>query len=111
MIRKIFGFLKKPIDVVAPPKIFFTKDNIIYKKYEIGDYTYGQPKILEWGEGAKLRIGKFCSIAEDVTIFLGGNHRTDWITTYPFPVLPDYFPESQIIVGHPSTKGDVNIEN
>jgi acetyltransferase-like isoleucine patch superfamily enzyme len=36
------------------------------------------------GVGTELSIGKFCSIAKDLTIFLDGNHRTDWITTYPF---------------------------
>jgi hypothetical protein len=33
---------------------------------------------------AKLVVGKFCSIASGVTIYLGGNHRHDWVTTYPF---------------------------
>ncbi len=36
------------------------------------------------GQGTNLVIGKFCSIAANITIFLGGNHRTDWVTTYPF---------------------------
>ena len=36
------------------------------------------------GIGTDLVIGKFCSVASNVTIFLGGNHRTDWVTTYPF---------------------------
>ena len=45
----------------------------------IGKYTYGhnQLQIRQWGEGAKLYIGNFCSIASGVTIYLGGNHRTD----------------------------------
>ena len=77
---------------------------------EIGDYTYGNPSILHWGEGAKLKIGKFCSIANDVQIFLGGNHRIDWITTYPFSVLNSW-PEAKDIKGHPCTKGDVWIGN
>ncbi len=29
-------------------------------------------------EGTKLIIGKFCSIASNVTIMLGGEHRVDW---------------------------------
>ena len=65
-------------------------------------------RVLSWGEGAKLRVGKFCSIADGVTILLGGNHRTDWITTYPFNVL---WPEAKEIHGHPMTHGDVIIEN
>ncbi|MCL5783751.1 MAG: CatB-related O-acetyltransferase [Patescibacteria group bacterium] len=88
----------------------YTKD-LIPEKYRsnIGDYTYGNPQILEWGEGARLKIGKFCSIADQVVIFLGGNHRVDWVTTYPFNVLD--WPEAKGISGHPATKGNVVIGN
>ena len=54
---------------------------------EIGDYTYGIPKLLSYEDGVKVRIGKFCSIADNVTVMLGGDHRIDWITTYPFNAL------------------------
>ena len=67
---------------------FYTTD-LVDSKYNIGKYTYGNPNILDWDDGTKLNIGKFCSIADNVTIILGGNHRTDWITTYPFPAIPD----------------------
>jgi len=94
---------------------FYTKDKL--KNWvgsgilEVGDYTYGSPKILHWGEEAKIKIGKFCSIADEVVIFLGGNHRIDWITTYPFSALSIEWPEASNIVGHPVTKGDVIIGN
>lgn len=79
-------------------------------KVEIGDFTYGFPIVRSWGEDAKLRIGKFCSIGEHVQIYLGGNHRTDWLTTYPFNVLlKDQYPG---IDGEcAATKGDVIIGN
>jgi len=55
-----------------------------------------------------LRIGSFCSLARKVTIFLGGDHRIDWVTTYPFM----HFRESaRHVEGHPRTKGDVVIGN
>lgn len=79
----------------------------------VGDYTYGFENIAirQWGEGASLEIGKFCSIAADVTVFLGGNHRTDWITTFPF----GHVFQSELgefgIEGHPSTRGNVEIGN
>lgn len=77
---------------------------------EIGDFTYGFPIVRSWGEGARLRIGKFCSIGEHVQIYLGGNHHTDWLTTYPFNVLlKDQFPG---IDGEcAATKGNVTIGN
>ena len=74
----------------------------------VGDYTYGCPKVMAWDEGAHLHIGKFCSVAENVTIMLGGEHRSDWNTTYPFNTLLESFSN---IKGHPSTKGDIIIGN
>jgi len=41
-----------------------------------------------------------------VKIFLGGNHRTDWITTYPFSAL---WESAKHIEGHPASRGDVII--
>ncbi|MEK8130363.1 CatB-related O-acetyltransferase [Paenibacillus filicis] len=77
-------------------------------KTSIGEFTYGTPEVRSWGEYSHLTIGKFCSIADKVTIFLGGEHRTDWVTTYPFNVL---IPEFAFIQGHPRTKGNVTIGN
>lgn len=94
---------------------FYTKDllkNEVNKGVaSIGEHTYGKPKIFHWGEEAKIKIGKFCSIADEVVIFLGGNHRTDWVTTYPFPALANDWPEAGGIKGHPATKGNVIIGN
>ena len=76
---------------------------------EIGDFTYSfNLNVLSWNEGTKLKIGKFCSISDDVTIFLGGEHRSDWITTYPFNALLESY---NYIKGHPKSKGDVVIGN
>ena len=85
----------------------YTKD--IYKKYPIGEYTYGNPAIIDhWG--GNLRIGKFCSIADSgVVIMLGGNHRSDWITTYPFTKI--FYQEFKHINGYPEKNGDTIIEN
>ena len=80
-------------------------------KVEIGDFTYGFPIVRSWGEeNVRLKVGKFCSIGERVQIYLGGNHHTDWLTTYPFNVLlKDMYPG---IDGEcAATKGDVIIGN
>jgi acetyltransferase-like isoleucine patch superfamily enzyme len=79
---------------------------------QVGKYTYGHQNITaSWPNMATLKIGKFCSIAIRCTIFLGGNHRVDRITTYPFgTIYTDIFPEFDGS-GHPSTKGDVIIGN
>lgn len=70
---------------------------------EVGDFTYGQPIIHRWEETTKLKIGKFCSIGGNVQILLGGEHHTEWITTYPFDVFMDG--------GIAKSKGDVIIGN
>ena len=48
--------------------------------FPVGRGTYGEPTV-QFPNAANLRIGSFCSIADNVNIFLGGNHRMDWITT------------------------------
>jgi virginiamycin A acetyltransferase len=97
-------------------KPFITRSNII-----VGDFTYyDDPKGPEHFEdnvlyhfdfiGDKLIIGKFCSIAAEVRFIMnGGNHPTDWLTTFPFPIfgngwetaLPERWP----------TKGDTIVGN
>ena len=96
-------------------KDFYTKDFIQKKNItnvvEVGDYTYGKPNILFWDNKTRLAIGKFCSIARNVTFILGGNHRMDWITTYPFSALSDDWIAAKGFQGHPSTNGNINIGN
>ena len=88
-------------------KKFYTKD-ILGGRWKIGDHTYGNPRVLSFGERASLTIGKYCSISRNVTIFLGSEHRKDWVSTFPFPFL---WEGAESIPGHPSTKGDVIVGN
>ncbi|MEX2393019.1 MAG: CatB-related O-acetyltransferase [Actinomycetota bacterium] len=77
---------------------------------EIGRHSYGIPRIVSHvGDKGEVRIGAFCSIADDVEIFLGGNHRADWISTFPF--RSRFGLEGAYADGHPSSKGVVNIGN
>jgi len=79
----------------------------------IGRFTYGFERLIvrQWEEGAPLNIGSFCSIAGNVQIFLGGNHRTDWITTFPFGHIFQDDLGGVDIKGHPATNGAVQIGN
>ena len=95
--QKLYGYF-------AP---FFLTDDKRYKGYQIGEGTYGKPAVISWGgQGSYLKIGKYCSIAPDVVIMLGGEHRWNWISTYPFNKV---FKEAAHLKGHPHTKGDVVI--
>lgn len=79
-----------------------------YPDYAIGYGSYGLPQVHDWKEGSTLRIGAFCSIAEGVNIFLGGHHRADWVTTFPFPAM---LKSAQHIADYNGTRGDVVIGN
>jgi len=83
------------------------------RKMSVGEFTYGhnEIKIYEWGEGAQLLIGKFCSIADGLKVFLGGNHNVSRISTFPFGhIFEDIFGHEKMS-GHPLSNGDVVIGN
>ncbi len=82
-----------------------TSKDPAYKKYDIGRFTYGTPEILSYYSNSKLKIGQFCSIAKDVKIFTGGNHKMNCVTTFPLrDVLYGEIEKSE-------SKGDVVIGN
>jgi acetyltransferase-like isoleucine patch superfamily enzyme len=74
----------------------------------MGEWSYGEPDVVYWDAGADLRVGKFTSIAPGVTILLGGEHRVEWVTTYPFSLL---LPDAAGLPGYPHSRGDVAIGN
>lgn len=53
-------------------------------KVFVGKHTYGKPKILMHCEGNTLTIGKFCSIAAEVTFLMSGRHHDECVSTYPW---------------------------
>jgi len=54
-------------------------------KVKIGECTYGTINVREYGlEEEMLSIGNYCSIADNVTFFLAGEHGYKNISTYPF---------------------------
>jgi acetyltransferase-like isoleucine patch superfamily enzyme/acyl carrier protein len=76
---------------------------VVNHGFEIGDYSSGAPSIFMWGSKDRLRIGKYCSIAEGVQFLLGGNHRTAHVTTFPLGHLTgDLSPRD-----HPYSRGDI----
>ncbi|RVT85997.1 CatB-related O-acetyltransferase [Inhella crocodyli] len=80
---------------------------------DIGRYTYGYEtlQVKQWGEGEPLQIGSFCSIGQGVTVFLGGNHRVDWVTTFPFGHVFGEQLGGRDVLGHPTTNGAVVVGN
>jgi virginiamycin A acetyltransferase len=111
----------QPFPFPDQKRLVYLKPLIRNPNIIVGDYTYYDdpegPENFERNvlyhfdfEGDRLIIGKFCAIAAQVKFIMnGGNHRTDWFTTYPFPVfgqgweaaMPDTWPN----------KGDTVIGN
>lgn len=106
--RKFFG--KKYLN-------YFLRDNLkidIKKGYaKIGKWSYGNPKIYRWNSEDKLIVGNFCSIGPNVSFFIGGDHRTDWITTSPLPdpKFSFFFNKAKNIKNFSKSKGNIIIGN
>jgi len=82
----------KPTDEAPPLRShgeisFGSADPALPGYVEIGAHTYYVPRatrFVSYIPGEKIIIGKYGSIALDVTIFVGGNHTTETVSTYPF---------------------------
>jgi acetyltransferase-like isoleucine patch superfamily enzyme len=94
-----------------PAADVFGASNILHVRYprsSIGRWTYGGLVVHAWDEGEPLTfltVGSFCSIAAGVQVFLGGEHRSEWVSTFPFNMWDGGKPYS----APPKSKGDVVI--
>lgn len=91
--------------------MLYIKDYLTQKNYHPGEHSYSDGEINIISDSADLYIGKFCSIARGVTVFLGENHHTEWVTTYPFHIIGEPWTEVKEINPEQTTKGDVIIGN
>jgi virginiamycin A acetyltransferase len=105
-------------------QICFIKNTVKNPNIEIGDYTYYddpedsvnfERNVLYHFDfiGDKLKIGKFCAIAKGVKFIMNGaRHRTDTLSSYPFPIFGGRWAEqlANVALGAPS-KGDTVIGN
>lgn len=53
---------------------------VVQHGFEIGDYSHGWPDVRTFG--AKLKVGRYCSLAKGSTFVLGGQHPSKAITTF-----------------------------
>lgn len=76
----------------------------------VGPHSYGTFRVRAGkGERGRVRIGDYCSIAHGVEFSLGGNHRVDWVSTYPFRVILGM--EGAWTDGHPRTEREIVVGN
>ena len=96
---------------IRPPQRTVFQKCLETGRASMGHGSYGHPLlyVFEGDTTTKLRIGAYCSIAADVRILLGGEHRIDWVTTSPLRIL-NRMPQAGLD-GHPHSEGDVSIAN
>ncbi len=108
-MKRLWGAQNNGLKLGAPDQI---KEQVMGRsRVTVGRYTYGHEhaEVYQWGEGANLEIGHYCSIGGGLRVFLGGNHRVDWATTFPFGQVHRKELGEFDIEGHAATKGDVII--
>lgn len=71
---------KNPNNTTTVGQLRFPSD-----KVTVGDYTYGTLNIRSWdGPHERLSIGRFCSIADNVTFLMGGEHDYQRFLSFPY---------------------------
>jgi acetyltransferase-like isoleucine patch superfamily enzyme len=75
--------------------------------YDIGRWSYGNLAVVKWNRNGTLKVGNFCSFADNTVVLLGGEHDTSNISTFPLGV----FLGGVTADAHERTKGDVIIGN
>lgn len=82
------------------------------QQFDIGRGTWGHLTVSNRTPGARLTVGQFCSFAHGVHILLGGEHRTDFVSTYRFPAYEEFRDVAGHLAGDTvTTRGDVTIGN
>ena len=77
-----------------------------------GKYTYGDPKIKYPNKLSKIIIGNFCSLASNLTVYLGNGrgHDISFVSNYPFGHIHEKIFQN-IQNDSRDTNGDVIIGN
>jgi acetyltransferase-like isoleucine patch superfamily enzyme len=105
---KIKYFLKKYLRLVLG-RTTARRGNSYMK---IGKHTYGFENIsVAWQQDQMVTVGAFCSLAGNLNIQLGGNHNSNWVTTYPFGHVPNSDWDVLPVGGHPKQSRKVEIGN
>jgi acetyltransferase-like isoleucine patch superfamily enzyme len=77
-------------------------------RFSMGRHSYSKPRVVAHPlDTAQLRIGSFCSIAADATFMLGGNHRPQCVSTFPFRIRLGLADAAED--GSSASKGDIEV--
>lgn len=72
----------------------------------VGNYSYGEINLVNFGHTRKLKIGNFVSIGQNVNFILEAEHYMQYISTYPYKVKC-----LEIVDEEAHAKGDIIIED
>jgi acetyltransferase-like isoleucine patch superfamily enzyme len=105
-MKSIISFFLKVL-VYADQK----KQEYVFKKSlkyvdSWGEKTYGQPEIVCYDGKSVLSVGRYTSIASNVSILLGANHKRGLITTYPRSLINKNVSQEET-----NERGDVVVGN
>ena len=114
-VRKVAQMAQRIIDIIGAHSALGRLDKLERDGFlRRGAGTYGRPTVLVWRppgrtayRGGRVFIGSYVSIADGVEIQTGGNHRSDYVSTYPFRIRLGL--EGAWEDGNPSSRGDVVI--
>lgn len=116
-MRPRLRHLTRRINLVSRLRRFLSSNlntsegNLLKRRFVYGEFTYGVENAnLRFPEQGVLIVGKYCQIADNLQVFLGGNHRLDLISTFPFGhIFNENF--NFKVQEHPVTNGNVVIGN
>lgn len=60
-----------------------------------------------WRDGYRITIGRYCSLATNLTLILGGEHDINWVSTYPF--INNWGMSELAHINTPKCRGDITI--
>lgn len=103
-IQSIFCKILIYIDNKKLEYIFNRSRNVYVSNWGVG--TYGFPSITCYDNASRLSVGKYTSIASNVSILLGSNHKRGLLTNYPRLLI-----NNKIKPEDTNERGDVVIGN
>ena len=74
-------FIKK-----YPENDFLPQNVFDINLFETGKYSYGELNVVAFNKDAKLKIGSFVSIAQNVYFLLSAEHYLSHVSSFPFKV-------------------------
>ena len=62
-----------------------------------------------WRDGFSITVGRYCSLATNLTFILGGEHDINWVSTYPF--INNWNMAELSHINTPKCRGNIVIED